>query len=985
MNNATKVLILTHGAPPSSTAAATGNGLRSWILAAGLRDNGFEVVYSTPRPVIEHEVAVDGIALIPLPDRAEMSEFIDRISPDIVIVGYWELAKWLPECLRAYVVIDLLAPRLLEMWSSDKDINSSVLAYIECLRKGDFFICPSERQKAFHAAFLIQSGMTPPYLPIDVVPIAAASVPSSAAPKPSGAVRLVYGGIDWKWRDASKFLEAVLKGIELSAQGELHIVTGSYPLGGDDEVRPVNIADMSTRPRLRTQNLMPYAQLIKFYSTCHVGLDLTDHNTERELSFSFRVIDYLSAGLPVICNDYVEIAEWIRDYDAGWVIGAAEVDDAQRLVEAICEGAEDVGKKAENARRLVAEKLTPDVALKPLFEFCREPRKWNKDKLVQQAPNVGLVNGIVDCPADESGSLTERDTVAARHSDPILWDAKARLDISSKAAQFFEERTAYLLDQRKRLELHCQSFRSNGAPVTDEWNVLCSEEVVPSGTGSAFSDRRELVGDRLDLRSELLEISRNAERHFESRIQELVATRGKVRVSQSTSITSAAKLTGTLSGFEQGVRRSASQSIRILRKVVKHTLVPLAKRWGSPHIAIVTRHDIFPADHGAAVKILETAKALSRVYEEVYIITGDREKFFVIRNGDISEELFPFVVRERFYHGYHELRRRFVDLGVPGDESYLFFSRFDDNFRLRVLYVAWHKGIDFYVAEFPGYLDSCSWARRAFGGGSAIVEHNVEFQRIAKTYGPPPEGVEFLKRYEVSLCNMADYVIAVSDQDRADLERSGVMSDKITVIPHGVNLRGFDRCDDTTRRLIRRQYSIGESECVLMFHGIYTYRPNRDAVDFLADFVLPAINERGHFPKCLAVGKHPPPTSRHRDLIFTGVVDNVAAYVGAADIGVVPLMDGGGTRMKILEYFAGRVPVVATPKGAEGIPAKGDGTHLFIEDELDGLVDRVVELIEDPGARMALGERGRVLAEQWDWARIGERYAHLFGVRRRNR
>jgi hypothetical protein len=50
-------------------------------------------------------------------------------------------------------------------------------------------------------------------------------------------------------------------------------------------------------------------------------------------------------------------------------------------------------------------------------------------------------------------------------------------------------------------------------------------------------------------------------------------------------------------------------------------------------IAIVTRADVFPADHGSAVKIDRTAASLSRYVDAVYLITDDRSHYFVYHKG----------------------------------------------------------------------------------------------------------------------------------------------------------------------------------------------------------------------------------------------------------------------------------------------------------------------------------------------------------------
>jgi glycosyltransferase involved in cell wall biosynthesis len=72
------------------------------------------------------------------------------------------------------------------------------------------------------------------------------------------------------------------------------------------------------------------------------------------------------------------------------------------------------------------------------------------------------------------------------------------------------------------------------------------------------------------------------------------------------------------------------------------------------------------------------------------------------------------------------------------------------------------------------------------------------------------------------------------------------------------------------------------------------------------------------------------------------------------------LRTGGGTRLKILEAMALGLPVVSTPKGAEGIDA-ADGQQILLGDRPSDLADRIASLVEDPGRSREIGEAGREL------------------------
>jgi glycosyltransferase involved in cell wall biosynthesis len=69
-----------------------------------------------------------------------------------------------------------------------------------------------------------------------------------------------------------------------------------------------------------------------------------------------------------------------------------------------------------------------------------------------------------------------------------------------------------------------------------------------------------------------------------------------------------------------------------------------------------------------------------------------------------------------------------------------------------------------------------------------------------------------------------------------------------------------------------------------------------------------------------------------------------------ADLAVVPVRYGGGTRLKILESFAHRVPVVSTTVGAEGLDVE-DGVHLLLADEPDDFALACERLLTDAALR----------------------------------
>jgi glycosyltransferase involved in cell wall biosynthesis len=178
----------------------------------------------------------------------------------------------------------------------------------------------------------------------------------------------------------------------------------------------------------------------------------------------------------------------------------------------------------------------------------------------------------------------------------------------------------------------------------------------------------------------------------------------------------------------------------------------------------------------------------------------------------------------------------------------------------------------------------------------------------------------------------------------SELDRARLGADAVRVLPNVV---------EPATRAERRGGSF-----TFLFVGNLDYYPNGDAVRWFARAVLPALRERAPAPFRVVVvgGGEAPPELEH-----TGAVGDVGPCYAAADVAIVPLRAGGGTRIKVLEAFAHGVPVVSPPIGAEGLEAE-DGEHLLLGADAEGFAHRCAELMASPELRRGLAERALRLA-----------------------
>ena len=163
-----------------------------------------------------------------------------------------------------------------------------------------------------------------------------------------------------------------------------------------------------------------------------------------------------------------------------------------------------------------------------------------------------------------------------------------------------------------------------------------------------------------------------------------------------------------------------------------------------------------------------------------------------------------------------------------------------------------------------------------------------------------------------------------------------------------------------------------------MFHGPLNYPPNKEAVGILVNSVLPEILAKYPDVRLLIVGSDPPKIF-HDKIVVTGFVKNLSQYIAAADIAVVPLKSGGGTRVKILEYMASGKAIVSTLKGAEGLNLKNGQDILMTKHPDSKFVDSVLKLIEDSNLRRNMGINAKKKAELfYSWEKTANKAVKIY-------
>jgi glycosyltransferase involved in cell wall biosynthesis len=105
----------------------------------------------------------------------------------------------------------------------------------------------------------------------------------------------------------------------------------------------------------------------------------------------------------------------------------------------------------------------------------------------------------------------------------------------------------------------------------------------------------------------------------------------------------------------------------------------------------------------------------------------------------------------------------------------------------------------------------------------------------------------------------------------------------------------------------------------------------------------------------------------------------VRPWIERADVVIVPLRIGGGTRLKILEAMAMGKAVVSTTLGAEGLDVVPE-RDLLVANDAEAFVSQVGRLIDDPALGRRIGTSARQLvASRYSWMAAVHRLTAFYG------
>ncbi len=262
-----------------------------------------------------------------------------------------------------------------------------------------------------------------------------------------------------------------------------------------------------------------------------------------------------------------------------------------------------------------------------------------------------------------------------------------------------------------------------------------------------------------------------------------------------------------------------------------------------------------------------------------------------------------------------------------------------------------------------------------------LTEHEVMFETFRNTlihetrFWRKPRGfydwlVQF--NYEVRVCRRFERVACMTDADRAILERF-VSPSLLRTVPIGVDSSYFDPSQVP---------EVSENSLQVLFVGNYRHPPNRDAVYFFSNEILPGV--LAHIPQAefCVVGGNTDALDRKRldpskGVRVAGYVDDVRNAYRNAAVFVAPIRTGTGMRVKLLEALSMGMAVVATPLAAQGFRADREEA-LLVAGDPESFALQTVRLLRDEALRRTLGTLARqMILERYDWPVVERKFLSL--------
>lgn len=327
----------------------------------------------------------------------------------------------------------------------------------------------------------------------------------------------------------------------------------------------------------------------------------------------------------------------------------------------------------------------------------------------------------------------------------------------------------------------------------------------------------------------------------------------------------------------------------------------------------------YPANDGGNIAMFNMAQAMKINNCEVHIAALNTTKHFV----NVDELPIDFVNDFHFQSVpiVNKVTAAGAFINLFSKQSYNVSRFISLDFETLLISILKINNFDIVVCESLFMAPYVNVIKKYSTAKCILRAHNVEtlvWERLAKGEKNIAKKwyinllAKKLKRYEQSAFNLFDGIIAFTQEDKILLQQMGCKVD-IEIIPICIDTKKFDIKFDTGQK-------------IKLFHlGGMDWRPNLEAIQWWLQNVYPLCKKEMPQIELHLAGKHMPKDifdmADNRTLFVYNKIVTVKEFMADKQIMIVPLLSGGGMRVKIIEGLAAGRVVISTSIGAEGIAA----------------------------------------------------------------
>ena len=245
--------------------------------------------------------------------------------------------------------------------------------------------------------------------------------------------------------------------------------------------------------------------------------------------------------------------------------------------------------------------------------------------------------------------------------------------------------------------------------------------------------------------------------------------------------------------------------------------------------------------------------------------------------------------------------------------------------------------------------------RKNFDGPILLRSHNVEYQiwelrakwEENKVVKRMLESLASrLKRFEHYIWRSVDGILSISEADSTAIKE--LCDTPVYTVPMGIK--------------VPEEPSIRHTEEPLFYHiGSMNWQPNVHGLKWLFEEAWPRALEAHPQAEFHLAGVDTPKWFEHRqdiNVISHGFVDSATAFMNKYDVMVVPLFEGSGIRIKILEAMALGKTVISTRLGAQGIPVV-DRENILLAENAKEFTSAMEYIMNKPEELHRVGKNAR--------------------------